>query len=218
MIPWLAAQQDFPPPELALLEPNGLLAAGGDLSPQRLLQAYRLGIFPWFSPDQPVLWWSPNPRMVLFPHELHVSRSLVRRLRKQDYEIRHDNAFDAVVEACAATPRPGQDGTWITSDMIAAYSELHRLGHAHCTEVWMGGRLVGGIYGVAIGKMFYAESMFHHVTDASKIALAGLVDKLREAGFGLIDCQMKTSHLASLGGREISRDQFLDRMRRLIEQ
>jgi leucyl/phenylalanyl-tRNA--protein transferase len=218
MIPWISEQQDFPPVHNALVEPNGLLAAGGDLSVARLLKAYRLGIFPWFSAGQPILWWSPDPRMVLLPEELHISRSLARRLKKQDYEIRYDTAFGEVLRACAETPRPGQDGTWITRDMMTAYCELHALGHAHSLEVYMHGHLAGGIYGVAIGKMFYAESMFHHVTDASKIALVHLVWKLREAGFGLIDCQMKTSHLASLGAREISRNLFIHRLQRLIAQ
>lgn len=217
MIPWLSSQHSFPPPAQALQEPNGLLAAGGDLAPQRLLQAYRLGIFPWFSSGQPILWWSPDPRMVLFPHELHVSRSLAKRMKKRDYEIRHDSAFRAVIEACAATPRPGQDGTWITADMIEAYCTLHAMGYAHSTEVWMDGRLAGGIYGVGLGRMFYAESMFHHARDASKIALVHLVARLREAGFGLMDCQMQTSHLASLGAREISRDEFLGRLQCLVE-
>jgi len=199
-------------------EPNGLLAAGGDLSTPRLLQAYRLGIFPWYSPGQPILWWSPDPRMVLFPQDLHISRSLHKRLKKQDYEISYDMAFHQVLQACADTPRPGQRGTWITSEMIAAYCELHALDYAHSLEVWMHGQLAGGIYGVAIGKMFYAESMFHRVTDASKIALVHLVWKLRDAGFGLIDCQMKTSHLSSLGAREISREAFIMHVQRLIAQ
>lgn len=217
MIPWLSEQQTFPPVRLALQEPNGLLAAGGDLSAPRLLQAYRHGVFPWFSAGQPILWWSPDPRMVLLPHELHVSRSLTKRLKQQDYEIRCDTAFREVMLACADVPRPGQDGTWITDEMIAAYCRLHALGHAHSVEVWMQDRLVGGIYGVAIGKVFYAESMFHRVTDASKIALVHLVWKLRDTGFGLIDCQMKTAHLASMGAREISRDEFIAWLARLIE-
>ncbi|HEX5538266.1 MAG TPA: leucyl/phenylalanyl-tRNA--protein transferase [Methylophilaceae bacterium] len=218
MLHWLSKDQAFPPLQCAWQEPNGLLAAGGDLSTQRLLQAYRLGIFPWYSPGQPILWWSPDPRMVLFPQELHISRSLHKRLKKQDYEIRYDTAFRQVLQACAETPRPGQQGTWITHEMIAAYCELHAQGYAHSLEVWMHGQLAGGIYGVAIGKMFYAESMFHRVTDASKIALVHLVWKLRDAGFGLIDCQMKTSHLSSLGAREISREAFIAHIQRLIAQ
>jgi len=218
MIPWLTTQQDFPPAQHALREPNGLLAAGADLSPQRLLQAYRAGIFPWFAPGQPILWWSPDPRMVLFPQELHVSRSLHKRMRRQDHTVTRDTAFRAVVEACATTPRAGQDGTWITPQMLAAYCELHALGHGRSVEVRMEGRLVGGIYGVALGRVFFAESMFHHVTDASKIALVHLVRALQDEGCELIDCQMKTAHLASMGAREISRAAFLRELDRLIER
>lgn len=218
MIPWLTAQQSFPPVELALREPNGLLAAGADLSPQRLLQAYRRGIFPWFGPDQPILWWSPDPRMVLFPEELHVSRSLQKRMRRQDYSVSCDTAFPAVVEACAMTPRPGQDGTWITPQMMEAYCALHAQGYGRSAEVHISGRLVGGIYGIAAGKVFFAESMFHHVTDASKIALVHLVRHLQRQGCELVDCQMKTAHLASLGAREISRTEFLRQLGRLIKQ
>ena len=216
MIPWLTINADFPPLSQALREPNGLLAAGGDLSPGRLLQAYRLGIFPWYSPGQPVLWWSPDPRMVLFPAELHISRSLARRLRKTDYEIRYDSAFRQVVVHCASTPRPGQDGTWITPEMVEAYCRLHRMGYAHSVETWIDGALVGGIYGVAIGRMFYGESMFHHVTDASKLAFVHLVRRLKHAGVGMLDCQMRTAHLASLGAREISRDEFAQRLSELV--
>lgn len=216
MIPWLTINADFPPLSQALREPNGLLAAGGDLSPGRLLQAYRLGIFPWYSPGQPVLWWSPDPRMVLFPAELHISRSLARRLRKTDYEIRYDSAFRQVVVHCASTPRPGQDGTWITPEMVEAYCRLHRMGYAHSVETWIDGALVGGIYGVAIGRMFYGESMFHHVTDASKLAFVHLVRRLERAGFGMLDCQMRTAHLASFGAREISRDEFAQRLSELV--
>ena len=218
MIPWLTAQQSFPPVELALREPNGLLAAGADLSPQRLLQAYRRGIFPWFGPDQPILWWSPDPRTVLFPQELHVSRSLQKRMRRQDYTVGCDTAFRAVVEACAITPRPGQDGTWITPQMMEAYCALHALGYGRSAEVYMEDRLVGGIYGIAVGKVFFAESMFHLATDASKIALVHLVRTLQREGCELVDCQMKTAHLASLGAREISRAEFLREIGRLIEQ
>lgn len=201
---------------MALAEPNGLLAAGGDLSPERLLAAYSRGIFPWFSEGQPILWWSPDPRMVLFPAELRVSRSLARRLRKPDHEVRFDSAFRDVVTACASVPRPGQDGTWITQEMIAAYCKLHELGHAHSVETWIDGKLAGGIYGVALGRMFYGESMFHYVTDASKIALVHLMRHLGQHGFGMMDCQMKTQHLASLGGREISRTEFSRRLAELV--
>ena len=216
MIPWLVANEPFPPTEQALQEPNGLIAAGGDLSPERLLAAYRLGIFPWFSAGQPILWWSPDPRMVLFPNELRISRSLARRLRKQDYEVRFDTAFREVMLACANTERPGQDGTWITPEIISAYCKLHDLGYAHSMETWIDGQLAGGIYGVAIGKMFYGESMFHHVTDASKIALVHLMRYLQQNHFGMMDCQMKTSHLASLGAREIRRTEFSQRLSELV--
>jgi leucyl/phenylalanyl-tRNA--protein transferase len=216
MIPWLNTDEAFPPLAKALREPNGLLAAGADLSPERLLAAYRQGIFPWYSPGQPILWWSPDPRMVLFPSELKVSRSLAKRMRKDDYEIRFDTAFRQVMLQCALTERPGQDGTWITSDIVEGYCRLHALGHAHSVETWMEGKLVGGVYGVAIGRMFYGESMFHHVTDASKLAFVHLVRRLHDQGFGMLDCQMKTTHLASLGAREVSRDEFSQRLSELV--
>ncbi len=206
-IPWLSRNDSFPPPELALAEPNGLLAAGADLSPARLLAAYRLGIFPWYSPGEPILWWSPDPRMVLFPPEFRLSRSLAKRLRRPDYQVRVDSDFDAVTRACAE-PRVGQSGTWISAEMRAAYRRLHELGQAHSVETWIGGDLVGGLYGVAIGRVFYGESMFSRVSDASKIALAHLVWQLRRWDFGLIDCQMETKHLASLGARPIAARQF----------
>jgi leucyl/phenylalanyl-tRNA--protein transferase len=216
MIPWLNTDEAFPPLAKALREPNGLLAAGADLSPERLLAAYRRGIFPWYSPGQPILWWSPDPRMVLFPSELKVSRSLAKRMRKDDYEIRFDTAFRQVMLQCALTERPGQDGTWITSDIVEGYCRLHGLGHAHSVETWMEGELVGGVYGVAIGRMFYGESMFHHVTDASKLAFVHLVRRLHDQAFGMLDCQMKTAHLASLGAREVSRDEFSQRLSELV--
>lgn len=209
MIPWLGSASVFPPVERALAEPNGLLAAGGDLSPERLLLAYRQGIFPWYAPDEPILWWSPHPRMVLYTAELHVPRSLAKNLRHKSYEIRFDTAFQAVIGHCAGTPRPGQQGTWIVDDVATAYSQLHALGYAHSAECWMGGRLVGGLYGVAIGKMFYGESMFAHQPDASKLAFVHLVRWLDAQGFALVDCQMRTDHLTRFGGREIGRDQFL---------
>jgi leucyl/phenylalanyl-tRNA--protein transferase len=216
MIPWLNADEAFPALAKALKEPNGLLAAGGDLSPERLLQAYRQGIFPWYSPGQPLLWWSPDPRMVLFPRELKVSRSLARRLRKDDYEIRFNTSFRQVMLHCALTERPGQDGTWITADILEGYCRLHALGYAHSVETWIQGELVGGVYGVAIGKMFCGESMFHHATNASKLAFVHLVRRLQADGFGMLDCQMKTDHLASLGAREISRDEFSQRLSELV--
>ena len=217
MIFWLDSDTPFPPLEQALKEPSGLLAAGGDLSPQRLLDAYRRGIFPWYSPGQPPLWWSPDPRMVLFPDELKVSRSLAGRLKKQDYEIRYDTVFREVMLACASTPRPGQEGSWIVQEILEGYCQLHNLGYAHSIETWMAGKLVGGLYGVAIGHMFYGESMFHHATDASKLAFVHLVRHLQQHGFGMIDCQMHTAHLARLGAREISRNEFALRLSELVK-
>lgn len=215
MIPWLEENTPFPPIDLALQEPNGLLAAGGRLTSRRLLEAYRQGIFPWFSDDQPVLWWSPDPRMVMFPEEVRISRSLRKTLCKGDFQVKLDTAFQQVIAACAQTPRPGQDGTWITREIQEAYSVLHKLGYAHSVETWIGGNLVGGLYGVALGRMFYGESMFSLLTDSSKIAFAHLVRYLQQEGFGMIDCQMKTEHLASFGAREIPRLQFLDRLMEL---
>jgi leucyl/phenylalanyl-tRNA--protein transferase len=209
MIPWLPPEPVFPPVSRALAEPNGLLAAGGDLTPQRLLAAYRQGIFPWYSTGEPILWWSPDPRMALFPDELRITRSLAKTLRNADYEVRLDTAFSAVIAACAATPREGQSGTWITAEMQSAYNRLHALGHAHSVETWHAGKLVGGLYGVAFGRVFCGESMFSHATDASKIALAHLCRFLAARGFGIIDCQMHTPHLASLGARPIPRAEYL---------
>jgi len=213
MIRWLGPRDPFPPVDVALKDPNGLLAAGGDLSPGRLLDAYVRGIFPWSGPDEPMLWWSPDPRMVLFVRELHISRSLRRRLRG-GFTVTADTAFRAVVEACAG-PRSDANGTWITPEVVEAYSELSRLGHAHSIETWIDGELAGGLYGVAIGRMFYGESMFARRSDASKIALAHLARQLERWGFEMIDCQMSTNHLASLGAREIRRREFLERMRSL---
>jgi leucyl/phenylalanyl-tRNA--protein transferase len=212
VIPWLTRTNGFPPVETALIEPNGLLAAGGDLSAARLLSAYRRGIFPWYSPGEPLLWWSPDPRMVLFPDELKISRSLAKALRNADYEVRLDTVFGDVVHGCASKPREGQAGTWITLEMQAAYCELHRLGYAHSVETWIDERLAGGLYGLAIGQAFYGESMFADSRDASKIALAHLCAHLKRRGFGIIDCQMETRHLASLGARPISRRDFAARL------
>jgi leucyl/phenylalanyl-tRNA---protein transferase len=209
MIPWLPPEPVFPPVELALAEPNGLLAAGGDLSPARILAAYRQGIFPWYSAGEPILWWSPDPRMVLFPAELKISRSLAKVLRNKPYEVTLDTIFAEVIGACAGTPRDGQSGTWITAEMQAAYCKLHELGYAHSVEVWMAGKLVGGLYGMALGHAFYGESMFSWRTNASKIALAHLCLHLQRRGFGIIDCQMETTHLASLGARPIPRSEFV---------
>jgi leucyl/phenylalanyl-tRNA--protein transferase len=215
MIPWLDAQDPFPAVSHALREPNGLLAAGADLSVARLIEAYRHGIFPWYSEDQPLLWWSPDPRMVLFPPEFKLSRSLKKRLRRRDYEIRADSAFEKVMRACAE-PRRSQEGTWITAEMIAAYGALHRRRVAHSVETWIEDELVGGLYGVALGRMFYGESMFALANDASKIALAHLVKQLERWNFGMIDCQMKTAHLASFGAREIRRAEFMRKLRELV--
>jgi len=207
LIPWLDNGDAFPPVERARRRPNGLLAAGGDLSPEWLLRAYRQGIFPWYSEGEPILWWSPDPRMVLFPTELKIARSLAKTLRKSGYETRADTAFAAVIDACSE-PRPHQHGTWITAQMKQAYVRLHKLGFAHSVETWRDGELVGGLYGIALGRMFYGESMFSRVSDASKIALVALVQQLKEWQFGLIDCQMNTPLLASFGAREIPRSRF----------
>ena len=215
MLTWLGSGQAFPPVEKALKEPNGLLAAGGDLSAARLLEAYRRGIFPWYSRGEPLLWWSPDPRMVLHCAELKVSRSLGKNLRNKGYEVRVDTAFSKIVRHCAG-PRKGAKGTWLDPDMQAAYLALHQAGHAHCFETWLEGDLVGGLYGVAIGRMFYGESMFSRATDASKVALVRLVEYLRGKGFPLIDCQMNTPLLASLGAREIPRRTFLRQIAALV--
>lgn len=215
---WVEPDEALPAPASALRDPNGLLAAGRDLGPRRLIEAYRKGIFPWFSTGQPVLWWSPDPRMVLFLDEFKVSRSLARTLRRlradPGFRVTLDTAFERVMRACAQ-PRPGQDGTWITDAIIAAYTALHRAGLAHSIEIWHAGRLAAGLYGVALGRMFYGESMFTRAPDLSKIALAVLVNALRGAGFSVIDCQQNTRHLASLGAREIDRERFLDMVAQL---
>lgn len=214
MIRWLGPSDPFPPVDTALTEPNGLLAAGGDLAPERLIDAYRRGIFPWSADDEPMLWWSPDPRMVLFVDELRVSRSLRRRIRASLLTVTADRAFRNVVAGCA-DPRPDADGTWISNVVVDAYVELHRRGHAHSIETWAGDRLVGGLYGVTIGRMFYGESMFARRSDASKIALAFLVRQLARWRFEMIDCQMSTAHLASLGAREIPRREFMARLKTL---
>ena len=213
MIPWLTSDISFPSTDLALIEPNGLLAVGGDLSSKRLIHAYSKGIFPWFNDDEPILWWSPDPRMVLFPAELKISRSLRKALQKPNYQVSADCAFDQVISGCAA-PRRKQRGTWINPRMMEAYIELHRMGHAHSVETWTEGKLAGGLYGVALGRAFFGESMFARTTDASKIAFVHLVKQLARWRFGIVDCQMKTAHLASLGAREIPRAQFT----RIIEE
>ena len=238
MIPWLTENTPFPPVESALRSPNGLLAAGGNLSAPRLLDAYRQGIFPWFNPGEPILWWSPDPRMVLFPGELKISRSLAKVLRNGSHKVRCDTSFEQVMRGCAA-PRGGHHGTWIHDEMIASYSVLHEMGYAHSVEVWMPKKhsqlqiegeskrrssvaddfeleLAGGLYGVSIGRMFYGESMFSNTSNASKIALAHLSRQLERWQFGMIDCQMNTPHLASLGAREIPRSEFIVLLQELV--
>jgi len=216
MIPWLEEDDPFPPVSRALRSPNGLLCAGASLSPGRIVEAYTKGIFPWFSHGDPILWWSPDPRMVLFPEELRVSRSLRKAASRGGFEIRTDTAFRAVMEACAA-PRESQGGTWIVPEMIEAYARLNELGFAHSVEAWRGEALVGGLYGLALGKVFFGESMFARETDASKVALVHLVARLRGAGFRVIDCQQATAHLASLGAREIPRAAFTQLLRESIQ-
>jgi leucyl/phenylalanyl-tRNA--protein transferase len=216
MIPWLKPGDPFPPVERALDEPNGLLAAGADLSEARLLDAYAHGIFPWYSDGQPILWWSPDPRMVLIPAELRIPRSLRKRLARRDYEVRADTAFEEVIGACAE-PRRGHDGTWITEDMAEAYLRLHRSGVAHSIETWIDGTLVGGLYGVTLGRMFYGESMFAREPDASKIALTHLVWQLARWNYGMIDCQMTTQLLARFGAREIPRAAFVRKLVELVD-
>jgi leucyl/phenylalanyl-tRNA--protein transferase len=222
MIPWLEIDTPFPDVSKALtVEAPGLLAAGADLSPARLLQAYRNGIFPWFSEGQPILWWSTDPRMVLYTDQFKVSNSLAKTLRKIErsrldggrWDVRFDSAFDDVMRACAAPRRDGP-GTWISDEIIAGYTGLHALGYAHSAEVWLDGELVGGAYGVCIGRMFYGESMFARVSDASKVALAYLVAFLQRNGVEMIDCQQETGHLASLGAAPIPRSRFLEHVHR----
>ncbi len=227
MIAWLDVDTPFPDVRHALKGSDtapGLLAVGGDLSPQRLLDAYRHGIFPWFSEGQPILWWSTDPRMVLHTERFIVSDSLKKKLKKvhnsmctdRQLEVRFDHAFEDVIRACAA-PRNGTPGTWISKDIIAGYVALHRLGHAHSSEFWIDNCLVGGVYGVSIGRMFYGESMFARVSDASKIALAYLVHFLKSHDVSLIDCQQETAHLASLGAKSIPRQEFMQHLKRALD-
>lgn len=215
-LPWLDGDAPFPPAASALEYPNGLLAAGGGLAPARIIAAYRRGIFPWYSEGDPILWWSPDPRMVLYPGQLRVRRSLAQALRNRPYEVRLDTAFAQVIGACAATPRAGQQGTWISPEMMAAYQHLHEMGFAHSVETWIDGKLAGGLYGIALGSAFFGESMFAWQRDASKIALAHLCRFLLARGFGIIDCQMETDHLASLGASPIPRQDFLAALARLV--
>jgi leucyl/phenylalanyl-tRNA--protein transferase len=220
VIPWLRSPADTLPETRQALPPGsdapGLLAAGGELTPQRLREAYSKGVFPWYSEGQPVLWWSPDPRMVLFTAEFRLKRSLRKTIarfnRTPGCELRIDGAFERVIGACAGTPRDGQAGTWIVPEMVRAYTAWHRLGTVHSVETWIDGQLAGGLYGVCLGRMFFGESMFSHRTDASKIALAALVCFCRDRGIAMIDCQQRTGHLASLGGREVPRAEFERRL------
>lgn len=207
----------FPPIEQALLDPDGLLAVGGDLTPQRLLNAYQHGIFPWYTEGEPILWWSPDPRCVLFPEKLKISRSLRKTLRKQLFELRMNTAFEAVMRACAES-RPKQQGTWISKDMLQAYVHMHQLGFAHSVECWQDGQLVSGLYGMAIGRVFFGESMFSRKTDASKVALVYLCEYLIEHGFKLIDSQVYTRHLESLGAELIPRTQFAELLKQYCQE
>lgn len=211
----LSEELVFPPPCLAT--PEGLLAAGGDLSPERLLLAYRMGIFPWYAEDEPILWWSPDPRLVLYPQEFHLSRSLQKVIRRGDFTVTTDRAFEAVIRACAAVRTASGEGTWIVPDMIDAYCGLHRRGLAHSVEAWQGQRLAGGLYGVSLGSAFFGESMFTRVKNASKVALATLAAWLQANGFDLIDCQVTTGHLQRLGAREIPRENYLQELSRCLQ-
>ncbi|AEO42301.1 leucyl/phenylalanyl-tRNA--protein transferase [Xanthomonas euvesicatoria pv. citrumelo F1] len=211
-----SASAPFPPAEAALTDPDGLLAVGGDLSPQRLLNAYAHGIFPWYSEGQPILWWSPDPRMVFRTDGVRLSSRFKRQLRASTWTVRADTAFEQVIDACAASPRPGQDGTWITAEMQQAYIALHRLGHAHSIEVFDGARLVGGIYGIAIGRMFFGESMFSGESGGSKVALAALAANLHGRGWPLIDAQVENPHLLSLGAERLPRADFLHQVQRQV--
>jgi leucyl/phenylalanyl-tRNA--protein transferase len=217
MIPFLGPTDPFPPVEQALDNPDGLLAAGGSLSPRRLVDAYRHGIFPWFNEGDPILWWSPDPRTVLRPSRVHVSHSLRKRLRKNAFFITIDRAFTRVLDGCAA-PRPDDSGTWLSVPMRRAYGSLHATGFAHSIEVWMDGELAGGFYGVAIGRMFFGESMFTRRTDASKIAIVRLSAQLERWNVPFIDCQLETEHLLSLGAEHISRRQFVAEVAQLVNE
>ena len=218
---WLSADDSpgvFPCPNEALTDPNGLLAVGGDLSSERLLLAYPQGIFPWYEVGQPILWWCPNPRLVLFPEELKISRSLRKVLRKQEFEIRFDSSFENVIKACADVRTEQGKGTWIIPEMQQAYTELHQEGYAHSVESWLNGELVGGLYGISLGQCFFGESMFSTVSDSSKAALVALAEFSKQVGIKIIDCQMTTQHLLSLGAREIDRQSFLRKLNQYLEK
>jgi len=208
-------QQPFPPAHRAMRDPNGLLAIGGDLSVARLIRAYSSGIFPWFNPNEPILWWCPDPRAVLVPAEFHASHSLAKRIRKADFAATLDQSFDAVLDGCGGL-REGRGDTWLGAEMKQAYRELHALGFSHSVEIWRNGELVGGLYGVSLGGVFFGESMFSRETDASKLALYCLCRQLAAWGFGMVDCQIASSHLRRLGAREISRERFLAELHRMI--
>jgi leucyl/phenylalanyl-tRNA--protein transferase len=204
----------FPPPDHA--EPDGLLAVGGDLRSERLLRAYELGIFPWYAHGQPILWWSPDPRIIFEPGQFHLPRRLQQKLRQKRFRVTFDRAFSEVIQACATVPREGQGGTWITRQMINAYTRLHKIGFAHSAESWLDGELAGGVYGISLGRCFFGESMFFRKTDASKVALAGLMSLLRDWNFDLFDAQVTNPHLLRLGGKEIPRAVFLQRLKRAL--
>ncbi len=206
----------FPSPKLT--RNDGLLALGGDLSEERLLLAYSMGIFPWYSEGSPILWWSPDPRLILIPEELKVSRSLRKAIIKGTFKVTVDTAFEQVMRGCSEIERKGQDGTWITEDMIEAYTSLHRSGYAHSVESWHNGELVGGLYGIILGKAFFGESMFSKMSNASKVAFVTFVETLKEQGFKLIDCQVKTEHLLSLGAKEVSRKKFLEMLKKALKE
>ena len=206
----------FPSPELA--EPDGLIAVGGDLSPERLLEAYRSGIFPWYSEGDPILWWTPSPRLALFPEEFYISRRLARIIRQNIFSVTADSAFEEVITNCAAKRSENRNETWITQDMLSAYCHLHELGYAHSIECWKEDKLVGGLYGIALDQVFFGESMFSDMSNSSKIALNALVQHAIKSGIVLIDCQMRTEHLINLGAREISRARFQNLLRKNIQE
>ncbi len=212
----LSQELIFPPVEYA--EEDGLLAVGGDLSPQRLLLAYRSGIFPWYSPGNPILWWSPDPRFVLFPSRLRISKSMKQVLRQNRFHLTSDRAFEQVIDSCKKTPRKGQAGTWITEEMQSAYIQLHQMGYAHSVEAWRENQLVGGLYGIALGRCFFGESMFTTESNASKAAFIFLVKNLEEKGYSLIDCQVYTAHLESLGAEMLPREVFLEKLDVYLDQ